>query len=128
MYVADAHAFLWFLLDDPKLGKKALKIFRACDLGKEIVVIPSIVLLECMYVCEKKRVNFDFGDVLHKLEGTFNYPIYPLDEEVILQCTGIRQVIEMHDRIIVATARLLNAKLITKDDNIVNSKVVQTVW
>ena len=128
MYVTDAHALLWFLLQDPKLSKKALKIFRACDLGKEIVVIPSIVLLECMYVCEKKRVSFDFQDVIHKLEGTFNYPIYPLDEEVILQCPSLRQVVEMHDRIIVATARLLNAKLITKDANIVGSNVVETVW
>jgi PIN domain nuclease of toxin-antitoxin system len=66
--------------------------------------------------------------ILRKLEGSFNYPIYPLDEEVILQCNGIGQVIEMHDRIIVATARLLRAKLITKDVNIVNSKVVETVW
>jgi PIN domain nuclease of toxin-antitoxin system len=29
MYVTDAHAFLWFLLQDKKEGKKALEIFRA---------------------------------------------------------------------------------------------------
>lgn len=86
MYVTNAHAFLWFLSQDNKLGKKALDIFRSCDRGKEILVVPSIVLLECMYVCEKKRITLEFQQIMRKIEGTFNCPIYPLDEEVILEC------------------------------------------
>jgi len=35
---------------------------------------------------------------------------------------------EMHDRIIVATAKLLNAVLITKDEEIIKSKIVKTIW
>jgi predicted nucleic acid-binding protein len=115
-------------LQDKKLGKEALEIFRACDRGKEIVVVPSIVLLECMYVCEKKRITLEFREIMCKIEGTFNYPVYPLDEEVILECNDLRKIVEVHDRIIVATAKLLNAKLITKDANITNSKMVETVW
>lgn len=34
----------------------------------------------------------------------------------------------MHDRILVATAKLLNAALITKDEEIIKSKVVRTIW
>ena len=128
IYVTDAHAFLWFLLQDKREGKKALEIFRACDKGKEIVVVPSIVLLECMYVCEKKRVEFEFQEIMRKIQGTFNYPIYPLDEEVILECQNVSQIIELHDRIIVATSKLLNAKLITRDANIIDSKLVETIW
>jgi PIN domain nuclease of toxin-antitoxin system len=128
MHVTDAHGFLWFLSKDEKLGKKALEIFRACDKGKEIVVVPSIVLLECMYVCEKKRIEFEFREIMQKIHGTFNYPVYPLDEEVILECQSIRQIAEVHDRIIVATAKLLNAKLITRDANIMDSKIVETIW
>jgi PIN domain nuclease of toxin-antitoxin system len=33
-----------------------------------------------------------------------------------------------HDRIIVATAKLLNAKLITKDENTKKTKIVKIVW
>jgi PIN domain nuclease of toxin-antitoxin system len=128
MFVTDAHAFLWFLSGDKKLSKKALNAFRLCDEGKEIIVVPSIVLLECMYVCEKKRVALEFQQIMRKIEGTFNYPVYPLDEEVILECYSIRQIVEAHDRIIVATARLLDAKLITKDENIMDSKMVETFW
>ncbi len=34
---------------------------------------------------------------------------------------------ELHDRIIVATAKILNATLITKDEEIKNSKIVETI-
>lgn len=128
MHVTDAHGFLWFLSKDKKLGKEALEIFHACDRGKEIVGIPSIVLLECMYVCEKKRIDYEFQQIMQKIEGTFNYPVYPLDEEVILECHSIHQIAKAHDRIIVATAKLLNAKLITKDANILNSKIIEAIW
>lgn len=128
MYVTDAHSFLWFITKDERLGNKAREIFRSCDKGNVIVVIPSIVLLECLYVCEKKNVHLEFREILKRIEGTFNYPIYPLDGEVVLECQDISKITDPHDRIIVATARLLNAKLITKDDKIKKSKIVETVW
>lgn len=34
----------------------------------------------------------------------------------------------MHDRIIVATAEIHNATVITKDKKIVESKIVDTIW
>jgi PIN domain nuclease of toxin-antitoxin system len=128
MYVTDTHSFIWFLEGDKKLGKKALAVFQACDEGKEIIVIPSIVLLECMFVYEKKRIEAEFQEITRKLEGSLNYQVYPLDEDIVHLCQNLNQVIEMHDRIITATARLLNAPLLTKDENIVKSKIVNTVW
>ena len=128
MYVTDAHGFLWFLSKDERLGKRALEISRACDKGKEIIVIPSIVLLECMYVCEKKRIGVEFREIIRKIQGTLNYPIYPLDEEIVLECQNVGEIAEAHDRIIVATTKLLNAKLITKDVSITNSNIVETLW
>jgi PIN domain nuclease of toxin-antitoxin system len=128
MYVTDAHGFLWFLSKDERLGKKALEIFRACDKGKETVVVPSIVLLECMYVCEKKRIALEFREIMQKIQGTLNYIVYPLDEEVVLECQNVDKIVEAHDRIIAATTKLLNTKLITKDTNITNSKIVDIVW
>lgn len=34
----------------------------------------------------------------------------------------------MHDKIIIATAKILNAKLITKDEKIIESGYVETIW
>jgi hypothetical protein len=81
-----------------------------------------------MYVCDKRKEEPKFQEIMRKLQGTAIYQIYPLDDEVILKCPNIRSVTEMHDRIIVGTAKLLNLALITKDGNIINSKTVETIW
>ncbi len=127
MYVSDTHGFLWHLQNDPKLSTKAKAIFDACDSDKEAVVLPSIVLIESMYICEKKKVELEFQQVLEKLKTASNYYIYPLDEAVALECANLK-LKEPHDRIIVATARLLGAQLITNDRNIKDSKAVETFW
>lgn len=127
MYVTDTHSLLWFLTGDDKLGGRSREIFRSCDKGEVVITIPSIVLLECLYVCEKKGANLRFSQIIESLEGNYNYVIYPLDTEVVLKCEAT-MLAEPHDRIIVATAKLLNAKVITKDDKIRASKLVETVW
>jgi PIN domain nuclease of toxin-antitoxin system len=76
MYVADTHSFLWFLTKDERLDSKAKEIFRLCDQGREIIVIPAIVLLECLYICEKKKIDLKFKEILLQMKNTFNYKLY----------------------------------------------------
>lgn len=51
---------------------------------------------------------------------SFNFQLLKLLPEI--------RVGELHDRIIVATAKLLNAKLITKDKEIKSAGIVTVVW
>lgn len=127
MYVTDTHSFLWYLQHDEKLGSKAKLVFEACDNESEVIIIPSIVLIESIFICEKKKIEMKFQHILERLKTASNYYIYPLDEEIVLECSKIN-LKEPHDRIIVATARLLDASLITNDENIKESKLVKTVW
>ena len=128
MYVTDTHAFLWFLTEDNRIGKKAKEVFISCDRGETIIVIPSIVLIEALFVCEKKKIDIEFKKILEKIQNSFNYPVYPLDIRIILECQSLKQLQDPHDRIIVATAKLLNATLITKDKNIKTSRLIKTIW
>lgn len=128
MYVADAHAFIWFLTEDEKLGENAKKLFLSADKGDISIVIPSIVLLETLHVCEKHKAELMFEDVMQKIQNSLNYPVYPLDMRVVEECQNLKEFHELHDRVIVATAKLLNAKVITKDDEIKNSGIVGVVW
>lgn len=128
MYVTDTHSFLWFLTRDKRLGSKAREIFRLCDQGMEIIVIPSIVLLECLYICERKKIDLKFKEMVLKIRESFNYLVYPLDEDIVLTCQILTKLEDLHDRVIVATAKLLDIPLITKDKKIINSKLVKTLW
>lgn len=98
-----------------------------CDQGKEIIVIPSIILLECLYICEKKKVDIEFRKILLKIQKSFNYMIYPLDERVVIKCQNLKQFPDLHDRVIIATAKLLNVALIRKDKKIRDSKILKTI-
>ena len=127
MYVTDTHSFLWHLQHDEKLSREAGSIFEACDNESEVIIIPSIVLVESIYVCEKRKVDMKFQQILEKLKEASNYYVYPLDGDVTSECAKISMK-EPHDRIIVATAKLLGAALITNDKKITESMLVKTVW
>ncbi|MDZ7696510.1 MAG: hypothetical protein U5R49_06160 [Deltaproteobacteria bacterium] len=44
-------------------------------MGKHLIIIPTIVLVECVDVIEKKRVAYDFDFVLEAVEDNVNYLI-----------------------------------------------------
>ena len=127
-YVADTHAFVWFLTNDPKLGKEAHSILQKADEGKETIIVPTIVLAEMLQICENKDVSLKFRDILSKLASSTNYVSYALDVEVLIKAQDLSEIREMHDRIIVATAIITNCKILTKDSVIKQFNKAETVW
>jgi len=93
-----------------------------------VVLIPTIVLAESLRILEKKRLLLKFKDVLKKLEVGWNYSPVPLDMRVVSRLPAFKRLAEIHDRIVVASAAIFNATLITKDELIVRTGYVRTVW
>ena len=128
LYVADTHSIIWFLTDDKKIGNKAKEILDKADEGKVIIIIPTIVLAELVFICEKKKASIQFKGVIDKINKSSNYIHYNLDMKVISEILNLTQIPEMHDRVIVATAKLNRAMLITKDRKIRDSNIVDVIW
>lgn len=128
IYVADTHALLWFLSNDPKLGKNAKEVFEKTEKNHAVIIIPSIVLAECVHILEKHKKREKFKNILEKIKTASNYETVPLDINVIERIYNIKTLNELHDRILVATTQLLGCKLITKDENITESKEIDCVW
>ena len=124
-YVADAHAWIFYLLE--KLPANANKAFEAVESGDDVMFIPTIVLAECLYVIESGKISLSVEDLFSKLRISNNFIPVSLNLDVVEELPKIK-IGEMHDRIIVATARLLNSKVITKDSEIKNSGIIETVW
>jgi PIN domain nuclease of toxin-antitoxin system len=55
-YVTDTHALVWFLEDSAKLGPEGSAAFDACDRGETTIFIPTICLVELIYLQEKGRI------------------------------------------------------------------------
>lgn len=65
---------------------------------------------------------------LTSVRGNPGYLIYPFDEVVLARASDARNIPELFDRIIVATALLTGARVITKDEAITVAQVVESVW
>jgi len=81
-----------------------------------------------MDISEKKRIKVNYEEILEKIENSSNFEIYSLDIEVLRVARNITVIPELHDRIVAATAKLLDAKLLTKDENIRKSHIVKVIW
>jgi PIN domain nuclease of toxin-antitoxin system len=132
MYVTDAHALLWHLSHDSALSAPAADLFQQADMGTVEIVIPGIVLVEVVYLCERRRVPEDRIGRILALPGMpgSHYHIAPLDEPVVQALRRIprNQVSDMPDRIIGATTLHLGLPLITCDDSLTHSGLLTCMW
>jgi len=120
--VVDSHVLFWFFTENPKLSSKARNLIQ----GANEVIVPSIVLMEILYILEKSKLSARFVEILSELRFR-RYTAYPLDLSIVTQTLFISSRIEMHDRIIVATAQFFDCFLFSKDPEI--QKIYQkTIW
>lgn len=128
IYVTDTHPFLWYLSEDKRLSKAAKSVFDEAEDGNATIVIPTIALAESLHILEKERVAVKFKDIVRKIEIGWNYTAIPLDMKIIKRVEEFTRLPELHDKIIAASADVLKADLITKDDEIKKSGYVKTIW
>lgn len=81
-----------------------------------------------MFIAKKGRVTLTFEETLKKVERYENFDIAPLDADILTIADKIEEDLEMHDKLIVATALYYEAALITKDELVSKSGVVSTIW
>ena len=126
-YVADTMAVVLHL-ENRKSSKQVKQIFDAADVEQTTIHIPAIVFAEILYLSEKKRISLTLADVKKYLQKFPNYREVPLNVEIIEHAEQIKDIPELHDRLITATAKYLNLKLITNDPKMNNSAFIETVW
>jgi PIN domain nuclease of toxin-antitoxin system len=126
-YVTDTHSILWYFTEDPRLSKRAFDVFEG-TVREGFIIIPAVVLAEIMFIAKKGRITLTFEETLKKIERYENFDLAPLDVDILKVANKIEADLEMHDRLIVATALYFNATLITKDRQIGNASICPTIW
>jgi PIN domain nuclease of toxin-antitoxin system len=132
--VADTHALVWYLLDDPdrRLSPGArTALERAESINGIAVSVASVV--DLWYVIRTRGTFTD--DQLNQVLGLLRDPKTSLEAEPItLDVTAaFRQIPrdalgDPWDRFITATAMALDLPLVTRDRRIRESGLVETIW
>lgn len=128
MTVLDTHAWIWWVSEPVRLGSKARReIERARKIG-----IPAICCLELSVLAARGRIRLD-RPTLEWIHDTLALPhveLLPITPAVAVKAAELPAMFpgDPADRLIVATAVLESAALVTKDDRIRGFTGVLTVW
>ena len=59
MYVSDTHAWVYYLLN--KLPKNLNKVFSSVEAAESIMLVPTIVLNECIHLAENGKISLTYN-------------------------------------------------------------------
>ncbi len=141
-YVIDTHVLIWYFMGSEyreKLGPTALQIlehaFNKCCVK---IVIPDIVIFELVYLIAKNRVKL--SPYFKNIEEFIKYiqgikcgrkrviEFRPPDDNVIRAYAKLPENLEPRDRMLLAYAKALKTKLITRDGELRERFPDLTIW
>ena len=133
-YVLDTQAWLWSVLDHPRLSRRARAALGAVP-RQERVGIAAISLKEAAWQLARGRVVVDegFGPWplwLRTAAASPHLEVLPLTVDVAIESEQLGGAFppDPADRLIAATARIHGLTLVTSDRLIRKSGAVRTLW
>jgi PIN domain nuclease of toxin-antitoxin system len=127
LYVVDTHILIWYFIGSKRLDEKTRKLIDETRLKGGRLLIPTIVLSEALDVSEKFRVKFDFNEMYRIIMQEPEFEIVDLNVEIFEETIQVIGFKDIHDRIIIATARFYGAGVLTKDQIILSSSDVESL-
>ncbi len=130
-YAVDAHALIWFLESNPRLGANARS---AMQNPLSILFLPLIALAEACWTVAQGRCRIPtIADLLSDVDADPRLITVPLNRAILNASLPLTAVGEMHDRLIVATTLHLTSAgqpvtLLTRDENIRQSALIPVLW
>jgi PIN domain nuclease of toxin-antitoxin system len=131
LFVTDTHPLIWYATGQySKLSRKALRIMEEAERAESLVYIPAPVLLEITVLLRSRNLAIresleEWADRLLRRGG---FEFAPLDRETVIATSTLTFTSDIFDAAIVATARVKDLPLITKDMAISESGLVEIAW
>lgn len=130
MIVLDTNSLIWWIGDSNRLSEKAGSAIEKAREEKALY-ISSISVWEIHTLAKKGKLELDTlpDNWLKKIEELSFVHFVPVDNKIAVQSVNLPDLIHKDpaDRIIIATAQIMGAILITSDKKILKYKHVQTL-
>ena len=126
-YLADTITIIRYFSKTGEIGNKAKSILDATDKGEHHLFVSVISLIEIMYLAEKRRIKVNLHETIENINNSINYSIVELTPQIVMTAEATFFP-ELHDRLIIATAKYLKIPILTGDKEILKTNAVSTIW
>ena len=127
-FVLDTHACVFALAAPRKLGKAARAALESVEKGKGTAWIPAAVVTEIVLLRELDRIDFGLPELKGAMGNTSSLRFLALDLAQLDEFAAHASIRDPFDRLILSAARVLGARLVTRDRLLQKSALVETVW
>ncbi len=127
LYVLDTHILIWYFTGNQRLPDGFGEIIDEARQLDNCLLVPTIVLAEALNLAEKRRVVFDFAHMYRFIREGPEFTIVEFGQDILDETIRTKVMHDIHDRIIMATARFYGASILTKDGVIRDSGLVDAL-
>ena len=127
-FVVDTHALWWYLRSPERLSIAAAAVFCLAETGNAIIVVPAIVVAEFYFLSAKLGQPLVPADLLDTLSSVSGIELSDLGRAQLENLDRFPEISEMHDKLIAAESIVLDAPVVSRDEKIVESGRVASVW
>lgn len=130
-FVTDTHGFVLYAMGKlGTLGKQARRAFIDAEKRKATVYIPTVCFFELSLLLERGKIRstLPLPEWKAKVERLGSFVIEPLGWEDVHEAQALVTLADPFDRLIAGIANRLQSPLLTRDSELVNCGVVETVW
>ncbi|MEM9274107.1 MAG: type II toxin-antitoxin system VapC family toxin [Cyanobacteria bacterium P01_F01_bin.143] len=131
MILLDTCAIIWDALEKSKLTKKAQTAIAKADENNSLI-ISDISIWEISMLIRRSRIKVATtpANLVNLFLESRNISVVSISPEIADLATSFGSEInnDPADRIIAATSIIQNAQLITADNNLRQSKLLDTIW
>jgi predicted nucleic acid-binding protein len=126
-YLLDTVTLVRYLSNTGKLTKRVKDIFDEADSNQCRFYLSTVSLMEILYLAEKKRINISLEKAIEKIKLSTLYSIIDLSTEIVLKAREVN-FNELHDRLILATAKYLDIPIISSDGKFKEIEGIEVIW
>jgi len=131
MILMDTCAIIWDALEPSKLSDNAISAIEKAD-RHNALIISDISIWEISMLIKKKRLEIDStaANFLNLFLQSRNISVQSISPEIAELSVNFGSEInnDPADRIIAATSIIHNAQLVTADQNLCTSELLDTIW
>jgi len=131
LILLDTHAWIWFVSNPELLSVRAMESIDEA-VREKAVLISSISVWEVSLLVKRNRLalTIDLNDWISRSESLPFFSFLPVDNEIAHKSVLLPPPLhdDPADRIIIASAMIADATLITKDQKILNYPYAKCLW